>query len=322
MLFKLVNKILSFYLLVRYRHVDPMLRYFYRDTLVCQLVQAKYLIKDYITKKRYKVISFRGEFAPELQFVLPFAYWHFKNGTLKKTCASKYTRELYFFSPEHEEIFDSRTNEGNYNFEMPRILYSHNYSLDKWLPVPLKKHYKNEVYIFDKPILIIANRYNQEWNGPPISFLSIPMLEFIIEKLGASFTLIYNRPKQQNIVSDDSTLFDLNEYNWLRIEHPKVLLMEDLYLKNEGNAVNFNHLQLMVYANADHFISTHGGTATLASYFEGTNLILSKQGPEHHFNCYTKLYPKLSGAKIYHAKNDEELKDLISSHYCRKPVIV
>jgi hypothetical protein len=284
------------------------LRYFYRDTYFCQLTQLKYLFKDYVSKKKYKVISFNGEFAPELQFVLPFAYWHFHNGTLKQTQSSKYTKELYFFSPDHLEMYEERANDGNYNYEMPRVLYSQDYNMTKWKQVPLKETYRNDIYVYDKPVLIIANRYNMEWNGPPVSFLSIPVLAFIIETLKDQYTLIYNRPKQQNIITDDSSLYDLNEYEWLKAEHPDVILMEDLYAENRANANNFNHLQLMVYANAERFISTHGGTATLASYFGGTNLILSKKGPEHHFNCYQKLYPQLSGASIFHAKTDEELK--------------
>jgi hypothetical protein len=91
--------------------------------------------------------------------------------------------------------------------------------------------------------------------------------------------------------------------------------MHDLYEENRGKANNFNHLQLMVYANAENFISTHGGTSVLASYFGGTNVILSKQGPEHVFGCYEELYPKLSGARIFHAKTDEQLKKMIQSNF-------
>jgi len=133
------------------------------------------------------------------------------------------------------------------------------------------------------------------------------VLDSIIKKLKDRYTIIYNRPRSQNITIDDSVIYDLHEYEWLEQEHPDVILMETLYEENKANANNFNHLQLMVYANASHFISTHGGTATLASYFGGINVILSKKGPEHHFNCYQKLYPKLSGAKIHHAKSDDEL---------------
>jgi hypothetical protein len=73
--------------------MDTNLRYFVRDTLYCDLMQWKYLVKDYVSKKKYKTIAFSGEFGPELQFVLPFAYWHYKMEHLKKprvltTCQS------------------------------------------------------------------------------------------------------------------------------------------------------------------------------------------------------------------------------------------
>ena len=220
-----------------------------------------------------------------------------------------------FFPPDHNEIFDTRTLKGNINYETPRILYSQNYNMHKWAPVPLKETYKNDVYVFDKPILIIANRYNSEWNGPPVSFFSIELLDYIIEKLKPFYTIIYNRAMPKNITLDNSDIYDLHEFEWLSDHHPEVLLMEDLFKENKANAKNFNHLQLMVYANANHFISTHGGTAALASYFKGTNLILSKKGPEHHFGCFQKLFPKLSGAKILHAKTDEEVKNFIEHYY-------
>jgi len=278
-------------------------------------MQIKYLWQDRFSKKKYKTISFNGEFAPELQFVLPFAYWHFKNGTLKATKSSKYTSELYFFSPEHKEVFNERTTEGNYNFETPRVLYSHNYNIKKWLPVPLKEMYKNDIYIYDKPILIIANRYNMEWDGPPVSFLSIPILDYIFTSLSSRYTIIYNRPGAQQIATDNSEIYELNEIEWIRANHPNVILMADLYEENKAQVKNFNHLQLMVYANSENFISTHGGTGALASYFRGTNIILSKKGPEHFFKCFEILYPKLSGAQIFHAKTDEELKNYIEDIY-------
>jgi hypothetical protein len=315
MLKKILLKFLSLYVRIRYPHVDNKLRYFYRDTYLCQLTQIKYVVKDYISKKSYKSITFNGEFAPELQFALPFAYWHYKNGTLKETISSKYTKELYFFSPDHTEAFESRSNEGNYNFEMPRVLYSQDYNMKKWTPVPLKDHYKNSIYLYEKPILIIANRYNMEWDGPPISFFSIELLDQIIHTLKTKYQIIYNRPRPQNITMDNSDIYDMDDYEWLAKNHSEVILMEDLFKENKGQANNFNHLQMMIYANASHFLSIHGGTATLASYFGGKNLILSKQGPEHHFKCYQKLYPKFSGAEIFHAKNDKQVIQFIDQYY-------
>lgn len=316
---KVLNKFLSLYVLVRFSNVPKDLRYFYRDTYRCQLIQLKYIFKDYIGRKPYKEIEFQGEFAPEIMYVLPFAYWHYLNGTLKRTRSSRYTKELYFFSPDHQEVFDTRTNEGNYNFETPRILYSHDYDIQKWTPVPLKEQYRNNIYVYDKPILIIANRYNMEWDGPPVSFFSIELLDYMIKQLKNEYTIIYNRPNPKNITLDNSDIYDLNEFDWLKENHPEVILMEDLYAENKGNANNFNHLQLMVYANADRFISTHGGTASLASYFGGINLILSVKGGEHHFGCFHTIFPKLSGARILHARNNEEVKGFVRQYFVSRP---
>lgn len=315
---KLINKLLSLYIHARYRHINYNLRYFIRDTLYCDLMQWKYIVRDYVRKKKYKTVSFGGEFGPELQFVLPFAYWHYKNGTLKETRSCQNTAEFYFFSPKHKEIFDLRTNQGNFNHEVPRVLYSHRYDMKKWLPVPLKEIYSNNIYVFEKPALVVANRYNMEWDGPPISFLSIEMLQFIFGNLKEYYTIIYNRPGAQHITMDNSEIYDLNEFDWIKKNYPEVILMNDLFADNKGKANNYNHLQLMVYANCENFISIHGGTSVLASYFKGTNLILSKQGPEHTFGCFKKLYPKFSGARIFHAKTDEELKSLVEKNFIRK----
>lgn len=318
MLLSILKKLAGAYTKLRHRHVPILYRYYCRDTYYCKITQLKYILKDYLFKKgKYKEISFQGEFAPELQFVLPFAYWHYKNGTLKKTTSSKYTRELYFFSEDHEELFDIRSNEGNYNYEIPRVLYSHDYDITKWLPVPLKEKYQNNIYVWEKPILIIANRYNMEWGQAPISYFSIPMLDFMIKTLKSRYTIVYNRPRPKNITMDNSDVYELNEYDWIRDTHPEVVLMEDLYDKNEAKARNFNHFQLMVYANAERFLSIHGGTCTLASYFGGENIIYSKQGPEHYFKCFDRLYPKFSGAIIYHARTEEEVKELITQHYLK-----
>lgn len=311
----LLTKVLSLYVRIKHGDISSLFRYYYRDTYYCKIMQLKYFFQDYVFKKKYKTISFHGEFAPELQFGLPFAYWHYKNGTLKETISSKYTKELYFFSPNHKEEFDLRTNLGNYNYELPRILYSHDYDMKKWAQVPLKKTYKNDFFVYDKPILIIANRYNSEWDGPPISFYSVEILSKIIDKLKNIYTIIYNRAGENYITNDNSDIYDLDEFDWLKKEHSEVLLMQDLYKRKDVKVNNYNHLQLMVYANSDCFISIHGGTATLASYFGGTNIILSKQGPEHHFNCYQELYPKLSGAKIIHVKHEEEVLHKIDEEF-------
>lgn len=287
-------------------------RYFIRDNYFSRITQLRYWYNDYIKKKPYKIVSFNGEFQQELTFALPFAYWHHLNGTLLGTISSKYTKELYFFSPNHKEEYSYRDWEGNYNYQIPNIAHNINFDYSKWAEVPLKKQYSNDIFVYDKPILIIANRYNVEWGNPPISYFDIPTLHIIFERLHAKYQIIYNRPSPQNITEDNSEIKDLNEKDWIREKYPDVLLMDDLFAENKNLVNNYNHLQLMVYANADKFISIHGGTAALASYFGGTHIIYSKQGREHYLNEFHTIFPKLSSAKIYHAKSVVEVQEMLS----------
>jgi hypothetical protein len=72
---------------------------------------------------------------------------------------------------------------------------------------------------------------------------------------------------------------------------------------------------MQVYANCSHFISVHGGTAALASCFEGTNIILSKCGIEHELGEYNTIMPALSGATILHAKTENDVLKFVSQYY-------
>ncbi|GAB4018506.1 hypothetical protein EXU85_14385 [Spirosoma sp. KCTC 42546] len=316
---RLILKSLYVVALLKYPKIRKDLRYFIRDNYYCKLVQGRFLLRDYVLKEKYKVISYQGEFDQEVRYVLPFAYWHYLNGTLKKTISAKGTADFYFFSPEHEERFQKRIWTESYtHYDVPNMTHSYTYSFRNWAQVPYKAHYQNDVFVFDKPLLVIANKYNIEWDQPPINFLDIPSLERIIRTYGSRYQLIYNRPLPSQIVEDNSETMSLHEHSWLRETYPEVILMDDLYAKYHPSVVrNYNHLQLMVYANCNHFISMHGGTAALASCFGGTNIILSDPnwGFEHAFNEYETLFPKLSGATILHARKREEIFTFLSTHF-------
>ena len=312
----LMLKLLTIVTWVRFPKMKKKYRDFIRDNHYCRFKQLKYFFKDYLYKKKYKVIEFYGEFDQELRYVLPFAYWHYLNGTLKKTISSQYTMELYYFSENHKEKIGERSWEKSVgNFEIPNMKHSLTFSYTKFARVPLKDNYKNNLFLYTKPILIIANKYNVEWDNPPINYINKNLLCEIFENYKDKYQIIYNRPLATQIISDNSVILDLNEFEWIRNNYPDVLLMNDLYERNKKVVNNFNHLQLMIYANCNQFISVHGGTAALASYFGGINIILSKTGIEHNFNEFETIFPALSGARIIHAKTEDELLKYLKEQY-------
>ncbi|MFD3001495.1 hypothetical protein ACFS7Z_14085 [Pontibacter toksunensis] len=304
-----VLKLLYLVASLKYPKIEKDYRYFIRDNYFCRINQTKYLFRDYIKKDKYKVISYKGEFDQELRYVIPFAYWHYLNGTLKKTISCRNTKELYFFSDNHEERFEERDWEFSYsNYEFPNMTHSNSFSFSKWKRVPYKQHFKNDVFVYEKPLLVISNKFNIEWDSAPLNFLGIEDLEKIISLYRSKYQIVYNRPLPTQIITDNSETLDLNEYSWLRENHPEVLLVNDLYEQHRSIVNNFNHLQLMVYSNCNHFISMHGGTAALASCFGGVNFILSKGNPkEVHLNEFSTIFPALSGARIIHASSTDSL---------------
>lgn len=303
---------------LRYPRYRGDLRYFVRDNYFARLSQIRFAMADFITRKPYKVIDYQGEFDQELRYVIPFAYWHHLNGTLNQTISCANTKPFYFFSTNHLERYDKRIWERSYgNFDVPNMTHSPAFDYSKWAAVPFKTHYQNPLFVYDKPLLIIANKYNIEWEKPPINFLSISALDRIVSACKPHFQIVYNRPLSGQIVLDNSEIMDLDEHAWLRENHPEVILMNDLFEQHRHQVSNYNHLQLMVYANSDRFISMHGGTAALASYFGGTNIILSYPGGgwEHAFNEYATIFPALSGAKILHAKHENDVFPLVESAF-------
>jgi len=315
---KLLLRILYVVAAVNYPRFPRDLRFFVRDNYFARLTQLRYLSRDYVRKEPYKVTDYHGEFYQELLYVLPFAYWHHLNGTLKQTISCLNTKAFYFFSPDHVEHYTERVWQSSYGYyEVPNVNHSPTHDFSKWTRVPLKKHYRNNRFCYDKPTLIIANKYNLEWDGPPVNFLDIPTLDQIINHCRDRYQIIYNRPLATQIIGDNSEIMDLHEHDWLRQHHPDVLLMNDLYNQHRQTVENYNHFQLLVYANCQHFISIHGGTAALASYFEGTNIILSHPGggKEHVFNEYNTIFPALSGATILHAKTPDEVVGYVTARF-------
>ena len=313
---KLFLKILNAFIHVRHYKIEKKHRYYISDNYYSRIYQVKYYLDDYLNKKKYKVISYQGEFQQELCFVLPFAYWHHLNGTLKKTISSKNTKELYFFSADHEEVFEKRIWQHNgHSFEFPNMTHCISFDYSKWARVPLKKIFSNDVFVFQKPLLIIANKYNIEWDNKPLNFIDTCDLERIIKRCAHRYQIVYNRPLATDIIADNSEILELGEFDWIRQNYPEVLLMQDLFARHRADIKNYNHLQLMVYANCEHFISVHGGAAALCSYFGGTNIIFSNSGIEHIFNEFDTIFPALSGARILHAKSKEEIFSYLGVYF-------
>lgn len=246
------------------------------------------------------------EFGYELIQVLPYAYYLHKNGELTKTISAKHTKDLYFFSPEHEEKYGVRkwSNQSIINKTFPiRNIHVPNLPVDKWITPPIKEHYKNNEFVYEKPTFVICNKYNIEWGKPPINYIDVPTLDEIIKTLKDKYQIIYCRPETNMIINDESDILELKDKELIREKHNDVILIDDLY---ENSNHEFLTLQLKIFANTDKFISLQGGTSVLTSYFGGDNIIYAIRGVELQVGSY-RWYNKFSGSNITICNNYESL---------------
>lgn len=305
------SKILTLWIYLQYPKIPSQQRWFIRFRYLGWLYQIKYFYKDYILRKPYKIIKFHGEFQQELLHVIPFAYWHFKNGTLLRTESSSFTKELYFFSPKHIEIKNMlRDHLDNESLEIPNAPHDTKLLKLKWAAVPFRKKFQNTKVLFEKEILIIANRYNSEWGKDPISYFSLEDLETLFNEFKKRFQIIYNRPPANKISNDNSEVKELNDEVFIKNNFPEVIILSELEKKFNLKVHSYNHLQLLVYANSNFFISIHGGTSTFASLFGGKNLIYSKEGHEHSLSEFYNVFPELAGTEIKVIRDKENLKSV------------
>jgi len=253
------------------------------------------------------------EFGYELQLVIPYAYYLHNNGLLKETTSCLNTKELYFFSNKHIETYTARTfNYPNVPNKTPHVKEL-NYL--QWTPPPYKNIFKNDIFLYDKPLLIIHNKFNKEWKLDPINYINKETLNQIFDFCKNKYKIVYIRPKNKNIITDNSKIFDLNERDVLQMHD--IIDANDLYeeKKEMHNISNFNHFQLLLHSNCNHFISVQGGNSVLASYFGGTNIIYAKRGSELLCDSYSSHYKKYSNCNILHANNYENFIDLIKNNF-------
>lgn len=214
------------------------------------------------------------EFGFILWYYLPKAYYLHTQDKLQSTESRIGSREVFYFSKNHLEqdiVYDPPKfyPESNtcYNHEPP------NFTKDSWLPPPLKEHYKNDRFIFDKPIVTIHNKTTLEWGGLGIfNYFTTDALEKIIKELQDNYTIVYIRPpvyEKYSFKHDPAQrIIDIKDEEI--IEKYNVLYINDLLEKNKD--LTYNQLQFMLLANSEKHI-TSAGEAVIPSYFGGETVI-------------------------------------------------
>lgn len=255
---------------------------------------------------------FTGEFGFEIANVIPKIHYLYTIGFLDKTYGLTGTKPFYFFSKNHIEI-DGKRSDSQEGLKMHT-----SWQKEKmWSPPNYKDFYKNDIFIYKKPICIIYNKYTTEWDGEPINVLTIETVKKIISLLKSKYQLIYIRPQgtsdERGYSQDRQEILQLNDYQIIKQEFPEVITFDTL-IKTYPE-MTFNELQMKVLANSNHFISVQGGGSRLCSFFGGINLIYHKEGKELKTGQYRDFYPKFSRARILICQDARDILDVIKNNF-------
>lgn len=265
---------------------------------------------------------FLGEFGFELSIHIPFVNYLYQNNALVSCHVMKSMVDWYTFLPANLLVICEDktrslilTNLSQYpavvcSYKIAKRVLSPEmsvhqnlYDTELYKPPVLKGRYSHLVSDFTKPLLIIHNKYSIEWDKQPINFISVPFLKQLVEAFNNKYCIIYIHPtnKTNGYVKDNQSLLEFNvpEDMWGHgFTIQKLMKIHNL---------SYNTLQLALHDKCTKFISVQGGSSRIASYFQGTNIILHKQGSELQAKSYEGYFEKLSHAKIYVVENENEL---------------
>jgi len=260
-------------------------------------------------------IDTNPEFGIELVLVIPYAYWLHTQGKLDKVITSKGMRPFYYFCDNVEEKYNHRTVDNHasglgsgddsiipntwiYGSKDNAELYKDTWSeweefsnvekgcgiLDysKWILPNYKEQFKNNKLKFNKPTIIICNRYNWEHGKPPTGYFDINCLYNIFNYLTEKgYCVIYKRPKNTEFPLDQNEAHTLNNKETLNANIEGIGVIDDFELTkyykdvyllddivNDNPDLTYNQAQLKLFANAQGFITMGGGSTLFPCFFQ------------------------------------------------------
>lgn len=261
------------------------------------------------------------EFGYELISALPYAYCLYQKGLLKGTVSGVDTDCLYYFSPDHRINPEPRSWDNMQRASgLPNIkIHRPTHNWNKFSPPPLKARYKNDRFVYDKPIICICNRVNVEWGKGVINYFDLPILEKLFKRLKKKYQIIYFNIEGRKEFYDGVEPVSIGDFDLAR-KHG--IVIHDLHKENPE--FSFNELQLMVMANSEAFITMNGGYSILASYMGGTNVIYSAECREiqPEINSFYRWYHRFGESRIIHADSYEKLLERVDMVFVKKEILV
>jgi len=266
------------------------------------------------------------EFGMELRLFTPWANYVRESCGKVHTIGLTGTKYMYFFSNHHEFKKGVRRGKplpkGNpfnsVDVHIKKIPEGAN-----WKPPPYAEFFHEPKYfeslLNGKPLVVILNKYTQEWFAKPENFLDTDVLRTILTRITPNYTVMYKRytppvlRDNMHVMGEEMTGHDLDEKEMIRKEFPDVLMFED-FADALTYTDDFNLLMFGFMSMSKNFIVVQGGTAVVGSYFGGNTFIYAKKGHELTFGDF-EYFHEFSNSTISVTSNYKSLKKDIMNHF-------
>lgn len=278
---------------------------------------------------KWKMPPSLHEFGWDPAVMVPHAYSLFLQGNLASTQSCGDLSALYWFSPKHsnvkcerrgdvfdhwhgvtrKQLMETDPHKPIPNWQLPP-------HIDHYAPMPtLPGLLKAET----KYSIVLGNKYNKEWSQPPINYMSINLLKWIVKSVAdkcANTQVLYarNRMIAKDRSLDDAGSQDLpfDDYETLN-NTSNVVFLEDV-VKN-SSSLSFNEIQMRAFAKHKCFASVHGGFAHLTVQF-GEKHILWNKRPGHSYDKFNARLSTLAG-DVLTVDDDDKFKEAFTEVFLK-----
>jgi hypothetical protein len=178
-----------------------------------------------------------------------------------------------------------------------------------------------------RPLLVVHNRFSDSVHdllpAGRVPLMSASSIEYIFEECGKSHRIVYfgdvgNDERLSGYTPDSGNDVAIDFQRNIRIQkilnrYPEVVQFNQLFSQLDGSSHNYNRIQLAVHARASRFISVAGGSAVIASYFGGVNVIMTAHSIP--FEAIGGFYSRFAGTRVVAVSTDEELMERVGEEY-------
>lgn len=251
------------------------------------------------------------EFSTEVVLVTGYLYYLKHTNNLPKNFIVKTFKgcEIFYYFLDDKHIianYDKRSLSKYKNQEQFINFYDKNKHL--FIFPPYKLHFKNNLFIYEKPLFVIYNKYHSEINQQPINYISKDLLASIIRLLSKKYQIIYehvstnvlninnfsldwNNTSQSNRYVSTMNDFTSSIMHTIKTEFKEVIIFDDL-VSNES----YNLTKCKLYSCCDNFISVSFGNTSLINLFAKKLLIYLSKNPNYtrQKNYYLDRYKTIN----------------------------